>query len=352
MEYNDQAERIHEQHANPESVDVYDPSGIAARFRQSQPVMANQVLGTSQAANEMEQSYPDASRLSDSMFQGVYQYNPVMTAEEPSHSFYSYQQLQERPHYASELYRNQQSSFVNHTFPEHSIQYPPTGDSRGSISSSLSTPASPRFYEETHSRPTHDTNNFMISRSSDQEPYSHFGYPELYAAGGQGFTTSSQQEYAEDQKHTERLSAGLGSASELYQTRVRQIFTYVNDGQLAPTADLLSQISHYLLGNAQALELHIDKREIREERLQLWEQFNRCWLTTLQRQFDMTSDALAHGRKVPPAPQSLLGADVMEDLGQQLVTLCDGVEKLGLVDYEMGVAEEEISTSELDQSSC
>lgn len=32
----------------------------------------------------------------------------------------------------------------------------------------------------------------------------------------------------------------------------------------------------------------------------------------------------------------------MEELGQELVRLCDGISHFGLVDYQMGVAEEEI----------
>lgn len=32
----------------------------------------------------------------------------------------------------------------------------------------------------------------------------------------------------------------------------------------------------------------------------------------------------------------------MEELGQELVRLCDGISIYGLVDYQMGVAEEEI----------
>ena len=40
--------------------------------------------------------------------------------------------------------------------------------------------------------------------------------------------------------------------------------------------------------------------------------------------------------------QSLLDVEDMEKLGHELVRLCDAISVFGLVDYQMGVAEEEI----------
>lgn len=49
----------------------------------------------------------------------------------------------------------------------------------------------------------------------------------------------------------------------------------------------------------------------------------------------------------PPAPpQSLLQEATLERMAEALVSLCDGMEKYGLVDYQMGVWEEEIMSSE------
>lgn len=96
-----------------------------------------------------------------------------------------------------------------------------------------------------------------------------------------------------------------------------------------------------------ASELDRDNPDLRSARLELWETFNRCWLTTLQRQLDMTRDMFSRGGQQPAAPLSLLTAYMMETLGQQLVQLCDDIEKMGLVDYQMGVAEEEILDCEL-----
>lgn len=41
-------------------------------------------------------------------------------------------------------------------------------------------------------------------------------------------------------------------------------------------------------------------------------------------------------------PRNMLNADQITGMVNELVTLCDGIEQYGLVDYEMGVGEERI----------
>jgi len=55
----------------------------------------------------------------------------------------------------------------------------------------------------------------------------------------------------------------------------------------------------------------------------------------------MTEEVL-HGNQPLRDPQSIMTAQTLEHLSRELVRLCDSVEKHGLVDYQMGVAEEEI----------
>lgn len=81
------------------------------------------------------------------------------------------------------------------------------------------------------------------------------------------------------------------------------------------------------------------------QRLILWEEFNTCWLATLQKQKTFTQDIIATGQR-PPPPKSLIDYDFLEKMGTQLVKHCDNMEKHGLVDYQMGVWEEEIVASE------
>ena len=70
-----------------------------------------------------------------------------------------------------------------------------------------------------------------------------------------------------------------------------------------------------------------------------------CWLAVLQQQKDMTQRILDSGQ-TPQPPQSILRLDFLERMGRELVRLCDGMERHGLVDYQMGVWEEEIISGE------
>jgi hypothetical protein len=72
---------------------------------------------------------------------------------------------------------------------------------------------------------------------------------------------------------------------------------------------------------------------------QLWEDFNICWLSLCQKQKDLTEAILGAGQALPT---SLLSAEAMENMGQAIIRFCDTVEPHGLVDYQMGIWEEEI----------
>lgn len=54
----------------------------------------------------------------------------------------------------------------------------------------------------------------------------------------------------------------------------------------------------------------------------------------------MTTDLLQMGHQPPNT--SLLGSDAMDNMAKGLIQLCDKMEQHGLVDYQMGIWEEEI----------
>ncbi len=58
---------------------------------------------------------------------------------------------------------------------------------------------------------------------------------------------------------------------------------------------------------------------------------------------------LQSGRS-PIPPQSFLPVDTLERMGDELVAHCDSLGRVGLVDYQMGVSEEEIIDSELTRT--
>lgn len=76
------------------------------------------------------------------------------------------------------------------------------------------------------------------------------------------------------------------------------------------------------------------------DRLQLWNNFNICWLAVCQKQKDMTLELLGAGHQ--PSNTSMLSSDRLDDMGRKLIQLCDQMEQHGLVDYQMGIWEEEI----------
>ena len=81
-----------------------------------------------------------------------------------------------------------------------------------------------------------------------------------------------------------------------------------------------------------------------QQRLKLWEEFNHGWLSLLQKQTELVKQVASTGQR-PQPPQSLIEYDFLEKMGSQLVKNCDNMEKHGLVDYQMGVWEEEIIAS-------
>ena len=87
-----------------------------------------------------------------------------------------------------------------------------------------------------------------------------------------------------------------------------------------------------------------DNQRLHAERVDLWNNFNNCWLALLQRQKDGTQQMLDTGRS-PARSQSLLPIETLRRLGEDLIIHADELEPLGLVDYQMGVAEEAILDS-------
>ena len=81
--------------------------------------------------------------------------------------------------------------------------------------------------------------------------------------------------------------------------------------------------------------------EVHNARLNMWTEFNHCWLALLQRQKESTEQMIQVNQHPTPS-DAILSVKVLEQMGAELVRLCDNVERYGLVDYEMGVAEEEI----------
>jgi len=80
-------------------------------------------------------------------------------------------------------------------------------------------------------------------------------------------------------------------------------------------------------------------------RLKLMEDFNHCWLALLQRQLSETQETREPQQESLGARNILTKEDLVR-LGDEITSQCDEWAPSGLVDYQMGVWEEEIVDSE------
>jgi hypothetical protein len=314
------------------------PSMSDARFRKprlpqqnvpkatSQPISHVSFFGPGQFASPLQDQSQDSTMSAGSMYQnghGSYQQqlSPSLSPSFGSMGFgYGYQQAHQEPMHnyymhspKTSMYSSMASTYYGSTSsstPDSSIYYGPMLIDQQGHTNHKASPSTPT------SKPTHDN-------------YS-------------SYENECQQLVQRQSK------IDLQTCFEQYKTQTKEIFTLVKDCQLEPTANILLQISRFLIGNVAALGLDRDDVSQYKNRLQLWDTFNQCWLTVLQMQYKTTQRMHCSGRggqqqqnQLPPT-HSVLDMNTLESLGQELVKLCDGIEKVGLVDYQMGVAEERI----------
>ena len=84
---------------------------------------------------------------------------------------------------------------------------------------------------------------------------------------------------------------------------------------------------------------HHDDESKHAERLRFWQQLNLCWEAIGQKQRTITEEAI----RIQRQPQDALTAEGIKQLVENLIGLCDSLEQYGLVDYEMGLWEEQIT---------
>ncbi|KAI2791809.1 hypothetical protein POX_c04688 [Penicillium oxalicum] len=125
-----------------------------------------------------------------------------------------------------------------------------------------------------------------------------------------------------------------------YQRALCSTFDRIRAGRLIEASKSLLKISEWLVTNARDLGILSDNHKQHPRRLQFWNDFNICWLALCQKQKNLTQDVMTMGH--PSSQTSLLSRDRMEALGKDLIQLCDQLEQHGLVDYQMGIWEEEI----------
>jgi len=192
-----------------------------------------------------------------------------------------------------------------------------------------------------------------------QQP-GHTGHAAFLTAHPAGMTEDVQPNVPDilEQPESRQDAGSYDTAYRQYIKKLRATFQDLKDKKLVEAGQSLLEISEFLLGQAVELgkrsALHApfydpnirlgltkDEEELHDERIKLWNDFNTCWLAVLQKQKDITQNMIDLGQS-PVPPQYYLRKSFLEKMGGELVRLCDGMERHGLVDYEMGVWEEEI----------
>lgn len=153
-----------------------------------------------------------------------------------------------------------------------------------------------------------------------------------------GAVPINEQQYVEDTQPTTSTADTLEDEKRQYQQQLRMTFEAIRAGKVNEASEKLMQISNWLLSSVVALGLHIDDPDEHDTRLEMWREFNLCWEALGLKQKDIIEDALRSGRQ----PSDMLTADRLHNMVADLLKLTDTIEQHGLVDYEMGVSEEQI----------
>ncbi|KAI0885203.1 uncharacterized protein GGS22DRAFT_188493 [Annulohypoxylon maeteangense] len=160
-------------------------------------------------------------------------------------------------------------------------------------------------------------------------------YPSgMTSMSGMAQTSTSDQAMEEpDYSQTTEMT----EAYEHYQAALREVFTNIRSGVLQAASESLLNISEWLLSKVVELGLAADDENLYRDRIKMWQDFNHAWLSLFQKQKDLMGTGLQLQRG-----QTLISEDGLRKMGKEIVRLCDGIDRHGLVDYEYGVWEENI----------
>ncbi|KAI4226075.1 MAG: hypothetical protein L6R36_003429 [Xanthoria steineri] len=198
---------------------------------------------------------------------------------------------------------------------------------------------------------------------------SQFNQPISYPALGTGRNTIQspypvdmaeypQSTAAEVAGQQEQETLNVAEGYREYPENLKATLESIGQGRLTEAGGSLLDMSERLLGHVKELGTRVrkylsrlpadltsgltsDNESLRNERLEIWRVFNTCWLAVLQRQREVTQQILDTGQR-PRRPQNVLRQDDLERMAESLMEHCDYLERYGLVDYQMGVWEEEI----------
>ncbi|KAH7176391.1 hypothetical protein EDB81DRAFT_751758 [Dactylonectria macrodidyma] len=126
-----------------------------------------------------------------------------------------------------------------------------------------------------------------------------------------------------------------------HQEALRTSLNSIQDGFLEPASQSLLATTTWLVNRVPDLGLDIDPQDpstaeaVFTARLGVWKALNYAWLALCSKQLELM-------RSQPQARGAIMCRATISHMGNELVRLCDILQKDGLVDYEYGIWEEEI----------
>ncbi|KAI2641778.1 hypothetical protein GGS26DRAFT_18120 [Hypomontagnella submonticulosa] len=173
-----------------------------------------------------------------------------------------------------------------------------------------------------------------------QSPASQRTMLQNYSSGmapmsGMAQASSTPEQAMEEPDYSQTTE--MSEAYAQYQTALREVFTNIRSGVLQAASESLLNISEWLLSKVVELGLAADDENLYRDRIKMWQDFNHAWLSLFQKQKDMMESGVPLQRG-----QTLITEEGLRKMGKEIVRLCDGIDRHGLVDYEYGVWEEPI----------
>ncbi len=134
---------------------------------------------------------------------------------------------------------------------------------------------------------------------------------------------------------------------KVYQ-QLRPIYNHIKNENLHTANWLLLELSQWFLATLDQMDLTVDipdNEEIQEKDYQLWTDFNNAWLALFQKQYKETSLRSEAGELLEQ-PDLLSVTEIATSVTRLSSLAKEYLEDKGLVDYERGLWEEEITRSE------
>ena len=158
--------------------------------------------------------------------------------------------------------------------------------------------------------------------------------------------------------HGQRESDRFDNIYRKYQRLLRETNSNTHLGRAVEAADSLIEMSRLVVNNVESLgilttrrcfsaynllrlELTKDDKNLYKDQLDFWKQFNNCWLAFLIRQLQNSQARRKRGQPLSGG-LTVLSKHNIEALGDELIRLDDGLQNTGLINYQMGVWEDEI----------